>query len=230
MPASARVSGSFKNVAAISTRVGGSWKTVTAGWSRVSGVWRQFFSSFQPTFQLLQTATLGSNQTSVAFSNLVSQYAGLYTHLQVRMVFKQNVTDGTVLARINGGAASSTSSQMMSRATNDASQFARNSSNAIALMYTQDFSQAAAESYFVLVIDLVDPFVSGKNKSIRFYGGGIGPNSNSDRAGMGSAVAVDTTQTNSLEFSMGTGASASWQGGSFVTGSRISLYGIRGAT
>ena len=45
MPANTRVSGTYKDLAAISVKVAGTWKEVDTGSVKVSGVWKEFFSA-----------------------------------------------------------------------------------------------------------------------------------------------------------------------------------------
>lgn len=45
MPANTRVSGTYKDIAAISVKVAGTWKEVIEGSVKVSGEWKQFFQS-----------------------------------------------------------------------------------------------------------------------------------------------------------------------------------------
>lgn len=218
MPASARVSGTFRNVTAISTRVGGSWKSVTAGWSRVSGVWRQFFTSVQPPFQLLESVVLSSDASSVTFSNVSSTYAANYKHLQIRYTARRNASGsvGTVL-RFNGDTGSNYSRHGIGG--NGSSVYAFGAGSDTSMFVGSSFGSGAAAGAFVgAIIDIVDAFSTSKFKTVRTFSGRP-----SEDVALHSGMWRNTSTINTILIYPDVGGTA------FVAGSRFSLYGIRGS-
>ena len=179
------------------------------------GILAQFRQAAAGDFVLLEQQVLGSTTASVTFSNLAT-YASTYKHLQIRLV-----------ARDNGGLGFSS---IGFRFNNDSSSiYARHSlsgngssvSSSAASSETQGFlggithAGSTANSFAPMVIDLVDAYAS-KNKTVRVLGG-----QTQDSVYLISSLWASTAQINSMNIYSRIGAD-------FVTGSRFSLYGVKG--
>jgi hypothetical protein len=105
-------------------------------------------------------------------------------------------------------------------------QSSRSNTNSLIFFYPQDFSNSVSGTYYVGIIDILDPFETTKNTTIRCFLGGTGTNS---KVGLSTGGWFSTSALTSFALSVGRGNPAPWQGSSFNGGSRFSLYGIRGA-
>lgn len=223
MPGSVRVGGSWKTVPAISTRVSGSWKTVTNGWVRVAGAWKQFFTSSQPALVHLQTVTLSSPTNAVEFTNLVSQYASTYQHLQLRYVTRQNEAGNgrneSGGLRFNGVTSNSYSWHTI---VADEGSGVRNfgaANNSYMLVWVVS-PNGLNSAYGVGVIDILDPFETSKNKTIRVTDAATNTSNNYGRyVGVTSGAFYSTNQVSSIRFFLGVN--------NFAPGSRFSLFGVK---
>jgi hypothetical protein len=170
----------------------------------------------QQAFVLLESVVLTSSQASVEFTNLVSKYAASYQHLQIRALIR--VDDATLGSF--GFRANSISSNIYSRHDLSGEGASVTTSGAasenIGFLGTGANASTPANVFTGMVIDILDPFET-KNKTVRTFMGttGIGVRLVSS--------AVYTTDSLS-QFQIRSRLS-----GSIVTGSRFSLYGIRGS-
>jgi hypothetical protein len=169
------------------------------------------------TYELIETYVLGSNNSSVVFSSL-GTYASTYKHLQVRATTRVSsaTTDfGGVGFRLNGD----TGNNFTSHTLNGSGSTVTSESVvgfAFGLAWATVGSSAATGNYGASVMDILDAFSTTKNKTLRYLSG-----AGSARMRLGSSVWLNTASMTSLEIN-------SRDGGDFVTGSRFSLYGIRG--
>jgi hypothetical protein len=171
-------------------------------------------------YQLIETYILGSNQASVIFSNL-GTYASTYKHLQIRMAVKSsNAAVWEVgLMRLNGDTGTNYSVHSL-EATYQPSLIIRNTG--FANTDSMSFSAAGSTNTGVnaaAVIDLVDCFSTTKNKTVRLLSGYHQPSAGelSFRSGAWRNTASITSAT---IFPL--------SGTQWLTGSRFSIYGIRG--
>ena len=218
MPANVRVSGSYKSVSKISVRVAGAWKEVSKGFTRVGGAWKEFFSSAPASaFVLLESTTLTSSQASVSFTNLTTKYAATYKHLQIRAVNRNTDASNThgVLIRFNGDSGSNYAQHVL---------FGGGSSVSSAAGTSQTFgviglsSRSGDSSFGVHVTDILDPFNSSKNTTTRSL---LGTMAVETFVQLRSNAWFNTASVTSIEVIQ--------NAASFTSGTRISLYGIRGS-
>lgn len=167
-------------------------------------------------YDLLETEILTGTQSSVTFSSLNSTYGSTYQHLQVRIV-----------ARSNRAANTDSIDLVLNGATTNYRYHALRGSGSAVASFTgtpayidTSFIPAAsdtANSFGPKVIDILDPFSTSKNTTTRTLWGQA---SNETWIGLFSGGWFDTSAVDSIALECNTG--------SFITGSRFSLYG-RGA-
>jgi hypothetical protein len=166
------------------------------------------------TYELISTTILGTATASVTFSNL-GDYSTTYKHLQVRTLARTSHTSTDYLdMRLNGA----TSFWEHGLEANGSSVSSYNSaglatSMAVALVAN---STSTTNSFGGAVIDLLDPYSTTKNKTIRGLGGFGGVN-----IALRSGSWASTSSVTSITLLPSSGAN-------LVSGSRFSLYGIRG--
>ena len=167
-------------------------------------------------YELISSTILGSAQSSVVFD--VSSFSTSYKHLQVRWVARSSSAEQITgfYSRLNGDTGSNYSLHTLFG--NGSGVFSGNAtSTTVAITGIQPGANAPANTFAAGVIDLLDPFSTTKNKTFRTLSG---------------AAMTD----NRIDLHSGnwrnTAAVTSWtvfpQAGNFVTGSRLSIYGIKG--
>lgn len=217
MPASTKISGSFKSVSAISAKVGASWKSVTKGSVKVSGAWKEFFSSTQSgAYELLETTILSADQATVSFSNLNSTYGSTYQHLQLRMVVRTTraLSNDQLIITFNSDAGTNYTYHEL-YATNSAivSFAAGASQNEIRIRSIETVQNA--RGFNGVVMDILDPFETSKYTTARWLAGAAGINNIAHSSGLWMNTAALTTITIDAI-------------GDLADDSRFSLYGLRG--
>jgi len=158
------------------------------------------------SFDLLETQVLTGSQASVTFSSL-STYASTYQHLQIRAVARttQAANHGLVYLDFNGGAGT-----IGHYLLGDGSSVSSDDSDSRAGFVTG--ANFAANGFGAIVLDILDPFETTKNKTARSLSGpGLG-------IYMASALWASTSAVTSLTLR---------STANFVQYSRFSLYGIR---
>jgi hypothetical protein len=170
------------------------------------------------SFDLLQTQVLSSAEPSVTFSNLNTAYGSTYQHLQIRMVTKDTSAGAASydLIRLNGDTGSNYSWHRLQADGSSVASTAGTSTNGMNA-YLNAY-QSAANAFSVSVFDLLDPFETTKNKTIRVLTGGA----------LGSFNYVALTSGNWRNTASVTSVTIN-ASANFVVGSRFSLYGIKAA-
>jgi hypothetical protein len=178
-------------------------------------------------YELLETTVLGGTASSVTFSNLNSNYGSTYQHLQIRFVFRPTATDTSLMARMNGdGNGGNYNGVWFEGSGTGAGQSSRTDTNSLIFFYPQDFSNSASGAFYVGILDILDPFETTKNTTIRCF---LGSSATNPKVGLATGAWFNTAALTSFGLSVGTGNPAPWQGSNFNTNSRFSLYGIKGA-
>lgn len=173
------------------------------------------------SYELISTTILGSTQASVTFD--VSTYASTYKHLQLRFTNRTDraAADSGMSIRLNGDTGSNYRQHYMDAGYSGSSVVAgTNGPSTSMLMAGAMGNTNTANAFAAGVIDILDPFSSTKNKTLRALSGYA--------AGSGSLI----TLRSGLWMSTATVTSVSvhnWDGASYISGSRFSLYGIKGA-
>jgi hypothetical protein len=166
------------------------------------------------TFELVATNILGSSQSSVVFDT--SSLGSSYKHLQLRIVAKTNGGDANeaMILRFNSDTATNYGYHIL-RGNGSAVSSVNESS--IDKIFFQRFAGNATTGFFgSSVMDILDAFSTTKNKTTRNLGG-VATGVVSLDSGLWRSTSAITTI--SLLPQVGT---------NFLTGSRFSLYGIKG--
>jgi hypothetical protein len=154
--------------------------------------------------------------SSVSFSSL-GTYSSIYKHLQIRAVTRQTGSSGIVsaLLRVNGVSTSTYSWHRLwgdGGGVNSSATASDSSMSVVAMTATNQ----AANSFAASVIDILDPYSTTKNTTVRSL---FGAASTSNSIDLRSGVFRSTASVTSLDISTFN---------NFETGTRISLYGIKG--
>jgi hypothetical protein len=167
-------------------------------------------------YELIQTTILGSNQASVIFD--VSSFASTYKHLQIRAVMKTDHAAPWEVGqiRLNGDSGSNYSAHGLLGNGSSVSSYAVTSGSSIGYFTA---GTTTANTFGGLVIDILDSYSTTKNKTLRIMSGAVPATSMELRfiSGAWYNTASITSATLSPVF-----------GTTILTGSRFSIYGIRG--
>lgn len=172
--------------------------------------------------ELISTTLLTGNQSSVTFSSL-DTYSTTYRHLQVRFTMRPSTTDCTLMARFNGTQTRWDGHFLLGDGGSVTS--GRRASDDLGLVYVQDFASTTSSAFATGIIDILDAYSTNKYKTIRMH---YGQEGTSGRVALTSSAFASTNATTSFALSVGTGSVAPWQGINFTSGSRFSIYGIKG--
>lgn len=177
------------------------------------------------SFDLLETQVLGSSQGSVVFSSL-SQYSGTYKHFQIRGTTRTNRTaadSDPIVLQFNGITTSSYSRHRIIGynigGTTGLVSNAAASQNSIMLSEAMPVSGSTANAFGAFVTDILDPFDTNKNTTVRTLAGMTASWSSIELSSGGffSTAAISSIVISPLV------------GTQLAAGSRFSLYGIKGA-
>ena len=162
-------------------------------------------------FELISTTILPSAQSSVVFSNL-GDYSSTYKHLQIRSASLVNASNNLATLRFNGDTGS-----------NYVAHYLEGSGSSV----TSSWSLTTTSIYYGFwgagsttvphgaVVDVLDAYSTSKNKTIRSFNGNL----NGPLVTIYSGLWMNTNSTTSLTITSPS---------NFLTGSRFSLYGIKG--
>jgi hypothetical protein len=176
------------------------------------------FAPFDSDYELIQSTILTSNQASVTFSNL-GDYSSTYKHLQVRVVGKTDRTAADTdffILRLNGDTGSNYSAHQLQGASGSVTSTAGVSQTSIGISRMAGNDNASI--FGAAVIDLLDVYSTTKNKTIRNLGGVV---SGGSFILLQSGARLNTASITSLSLGVGFGTN-------ILSGSRFSLYGIKG--
>jgi hypothetical protein len=169
------------------------------------------------SYDLLETVLLSSNAASVTFSSLDTLAAG-YKHLQVRMMLRSNAgatVTGAPGIQFNGVGGTSYSSHILA-GTGSSVTSSANTSSSHMFSYYSPASSFAASAFAGYVVDILDPFVTTKNTTIRSLGGWGG-----GEIRLMSGAFLNTAAITSMTID-------NRDGQNWVSGCRFSLYGVKG--
>ena len=180
--------------------------------------------AYEPsTEDILAEVVLASSQASVTFSSLDTLAAG-YQHLQIRAVSRndRNVgyTLGDVFLRVNGATSAYYSHYLRGNGSTVSSNGFSPPAGMVA--YTNPSAPAPANIFAGAVIDILDPFNSSKNTTIRslagVHTGGTGTGDD-NIAELYSGLYNATTAVSSLQLIA--------DAGNLLAGSRFTLIGLK---
>lgn len=174
------------------------------------------------SFDLLETQTLGSNTTSITFSNLNSTYGSTYQHLQFRIVARtlRAATDDALQITFNSSGNTGAGHTLWGNGSSVSTQaFPTNEPQQVAA-YSLPAANSVANTFGAVVIDIFDPFETTKNKTVRALAGKVGDTS---VVSLGSIAWYNTAAITTIKFDSRNGNFG------FAANSRFSLYGWKAA-
>jgi hypothetical protein len=177
------------------------------------------------SFVLLESTVLTGSQASVEFTNLTSKYASTYQHLQIRVVYLSDIINNSLVARFNADGGSNYAYHRLNGNGSSVFSGAGTSKSNMTLHYGQDNNSATEPN--VAVIDILDPFETTKNKTVRSLGG-TSSGASKNQVDLWSSLWQSTTAVSSIGLSLASGYDG-WQAGNFRQYSRFSLYGLKAA-
>ena len=218
-----KVGGAWKDVSGLSVNIGGTWKDVTSGSVNIAGTWKEFYAPATGDigdFDLLQSEVLTGSAASVTFSGL-DAYASTYQHLQIRFAFRSSRAADADWAngRFNGDSSSSYTYHNLFGNGSAVYSNGAGSQNYLGLIGNVLANSSPANAYTAAVVDILDPFNTSKNTTIRNLSGNYGP-ANDIR--LGSGLWNNTAAVTSFTITSGSG-------NNWVSGSRFSLFGVKKA-
>ena len=169
--------------------------------------------------ELISTTTLTSNATSVSLTNLET-YAGTYQHLQLRMVIKGTASSTDRLRMLVNGSDANLRRHGLQSINNGSVVSYSAPPDGGSLVFTDRLDSV---HFSPIVVDILDPYET-KNKTMRAFTGGINPTASERLIEFVSIGYFSTSVISSMTF----GAGNTSTGSALATGSRISLYGIKG--
>jgi hypothetical protein len=166
-----------------------------------------------PAFELITTQVLSSAASSVTFSSIPTNYK----HLQLRYVAHTNSNQSVLRGRFNGDSTSANYTRHYLYGDGSSAGSAASTSNA-----WLDFGplEQGSNMFAVGVVDILDYADTNKNKTTRALAGRSG--SANRLIELTSGVWLSTAAVSSLTLS------EAFFGQNLLTGSRFSLYGIKG--
>ena len=167
------------------------------------------------SYELIETQILGSSQASVTFSSL-GTYSSTYRHLQLRMMTRADQVNDGIFMRFNGDTGSNYADHNLLGNGSSVFSQARTSQSNIQFARTA-YSSMTANSFSGIVLDVLDAYSTTKNTTIRALSGMTG---GADNLQLYSGLWNNTAAVSSILVYSGAT--------NFVSGSRFSLYGIKG--
>jgi len=169
-------------------------------------------------YELLETTVLGSDTADVTFSNLNSSYGSTYQHLQLRMVHRNTANDTAVFIGLQFNADTGNNySRHYLNGTGSSVTAGAAANQAYIWLGESVSSQIVANSFAATITDILDPFETSKNTTIRSSSGQTGSR---NQVWLTSGAWLNTAAITSIKIYLP-------QGGSYISGSRFSLYGMR---
>jgi hypothetical protein len=164
---------------------------------------------------LIESRVLDSTVASVTFSNL-SQYAGVYKHLQIVALGRSSVAAANMGYRIrfNGGTSNDYSFHRILGNGSNVSAYADAVPTYFYITAGVIGAPGTANAYGAAVIDILDAFSTNKNKTIRTL------SSAQSQIALDGVGWFDTAAIDSLVIE------SDWATPDLLAGSRFSIYGV----
>lgn len=167
-------------------------------------------------YEWLETTTLGTAAASVTFSNVNTNYGSTYQHLQIRYTARSSRESADpMIIKLSGN----TQTRNHHLYGNGSSVGSGDGGTSYAILFAMAASNSSASIFGAGIIDILDPFETSKNTTLRSLSG----------------IAGNTERVLSMDSSLhGLGAVTSiylqpFSATNFAIGSRFSLYGLRSA-
>jgi hypothetical protein len=174
-------------------------------------------------YELIETQILGSSQASITFSSL-GTYSSTYKHLQIRWAARTvNAADFETMRFRLGSPTLDTGSNYSVHQL-----YGYNGSVGSGGIASRDSGFAgvatgasqSANVFGAAVVEILDPYSTTKNKTVRTLSGAAGGSGTTADVELMSSAHLSTSSLQTIQlFAVG---------GNLATGSRFSLYGIKG--
>ena len=176
-----------------------------------------------PAYELLETEILTGSQSSITFDNLNSTYGSTYQHLQLRMLLRSNRANVYDLGRLrfNTDDGSNYATHYMIGTGSTVISDAETSQTSIKLYRAIVGGNASANVFGTGIFDILDAFETTKYTTVRGLEGHLIP-SNDQRLQLTSGLWMNTAALTDITIDSSFGAN-------LVSGTRVSLYGLRSA-
>jgi len=168
-------------------------------------------------FELIGSQFLTANAASVTFANL--QNYSQYKHLQIRLTARtsQAVPDSNISLTFNGDGGSNYWTHLLYGNGSSALSSANVSAQTTLTIAEAPGANGTTYAFGAATIDLLDPFSTSKNKTIKSL---TGMAQASNYIVLRSGAWTSTTAVSSITLS-------GYGGSSLISGSRFSLYGVK---
>lgn len=180
-----------------------------------------FFGGGAPagSYELIETTVLGSAASSVTFSSIASTYK----HLQLRIVARSSRSSSidNIGIRLNSDSGTNYATHTLEGTGSSVSSGARTGDTATG-RYKIPGNTAPANAFGASVIDILDYASTSKNTTTRHFAGMHETSASQYQIILSSGLWLNTAAVSSIYL-------YNLNAGDFVTGSRFSLYGIKGA-
>jgi hypothetical protein len=170
-------------------------------------------------YELIQSSILGSDQATIDFTSL-GTYSSTYKHLQLRIVSRGSNSNPWTQYRLrfNGDGTTSYDRHFFFGSAGTVGATAHVNDSGFLDGQTQTGNSGTSGAFGASVVDILDAYSTTKNKTLRNFGGRR-PGGD-DPIIFGSGLWRNTGSITSMEITN--------TAGNFLTGSRFSLYGIKG--
>ena len=171
------------------------------------------------TYELIESQILTGTQASITFSNL-GTYSSTYKHLQLRYVGRTSYAGNgeSMYFRFNGDTGNNYSHHRLYGTGSGVSAVATSATSYINVGFIA--SGTGSSTFASGVVDILDTYSTTKNKTTRSLNG-VHITTGAHLVSFGSGARYNTASITSIELFTETASN-------FVSGSRFSLYGIRG--
>jgi hypothetical protein len=176
-------------------------------------------SAFDSDFELVATNLITTNTASVVFDT--STLGSTYRHLQIRMAVRSNRANalGFPRLRFNGDTGTNYAYHGMFGNSSSVAGFAEANLTFVPFGLITA-ATATADAFAPMVLDIFDPFSTTKNTTFKTFGATLEEPTSNRQIRLTSGLYFSTSAITSITLYDDTN--------SWVSGSRFSIYGIRG--
>lgn len=169
-------------------------------------------------YELISTTLISSPASSVTFN--VSSFAANYRHLQIRYTARTDhaLSSNNLGIRFNGDMGSNYAYLALEAGYSGSSVVSGGQTLDKGLLGVSAGSATTANVFAGGVVDILDAFSASKNKTVRSLSGN---RSNDSVLSIRRVLWMSTAPINSITID-------NWMASNLVTGSRFSIYGIKG--
>jgi hypothetical protein len=167
-------------------------------------------------FELAETVLITDNKEAVVFENINTKYGSVYQHLQLRMTSATTNSSSylSLLLRFNDDTSTNYADHTLYGNGSAVLSAAATSQTA---MVVANCARSIDSAFSSSIVDILDPFETTKNKTIRSFFG----QKNSNLIQIRSGLWINTAAVTSIRLTLASD--------NLRSGSRFSLYGLRSA-